>query len=542
MKGFASRFIKRLQEIWNRLDTRQRIILSSLVIITVLLFAWLIQWSTRVEYGLLFGNMEPEEVKKAVDQLKDQKIKYQLGEGGTSILVPTDQVDQARIELSASGIASKTGTGFEIFDRTRLGKTEFDQKIDFQRALEGELQRTIQSIPIVEYVRVHLVIPEEKLFKEDQHAPTASVYLKTKQKLTERQVQGIANLISSAVEGLDIAKVSITDQDGNELTETYDDDTAIGASNFQIKVQSKYEDFLRNKVQSMLDQMLEPNTSIVRVSALLNFDKIESTMENFDPESKVTRSEELESSSSTQKTDDISSQTEHSITNYEISKTVRHIQNQVGDVKRLTVSVSVDHRLQVTESGKAGLLSKAKINEEYLPRTPEEMQQIADLVRNAVGFSDDRGDQITVTNVRFDDAREKEEERIINEEQSRADLIKTAERGAVLLILFLLVLILFGQFRKVFTRTEDELVDEPVRPALATGEIEHEGFYPEGEEGMPMGEGKITYAFKPMKDIEIAQTDTHLMQESVKQFIIEHPDTAVRLIKSWLLEKPGGAK
>jgi flagellar M-ring protein FliF len=539
MKGFMSRFLKRLQEIWSKLDTRQRIILGSLIVITILVFAWLIQWSTRVEYGLLFGNMEPREVKKAVDKLKELKIKYQVGEGGTSLLVQKDQVDQARIELSASGVASKSGTGFEIFDRTRLGKTEFDQRIDFQRALEGELQRTIQSIPVVEYVRVHLVLPEEKLFKEDQHQPTASVFLKTSQKLTERQVQGVANLISSAIEGLDISKVSITDQDGNELTETYDDDTVIGASNFQIKVQSRYEDFLRNKVQSMLDQMLEPNTSIVRVSALLNFDKIESTMEDFDPESKVTRSEELESSTSEQRADSASTSSEHSITNYEISKTVRHIQNQVGDVKRLTVSVSVDHRLQVTESGKAGLLSKPKIAEEYISRSPEELQQITDLVRNAVGFSDDRGDQITVTNVRFDDARQKEEERVIRESATREEMIKTVERAAVLLILFLLLLLLFGQFRRVFARTEEEVVEEPIRPALVTSETEHEGFYPEGEEGMPMGEGKITYAFKPMRDIEIAQTDTHLMQESVKQFIIEHPDTAVRLFKSWLLEKPG---
>jgi flagellar M-ring protein FliF len=291
----------------------------------------------------------------------------------------------------------------------------------------------------------------------------------------------------------------------------------------------------------MLDQMLEPNTSIVRVSALLNFDKIESTLENFDPDTKVTRSEELESSSS-QSPDNSTSQSEHSITNFEISKTVRHIQNQVGDVKRLTVSVSVDHRLQVSESGKAGLLSKAKVTEEYVARTPEEMQQIADLVRNAVGFSEDRGDQITVTNLRFDDSRQKEQERVEKEDTGHAELIKMVERVAVLFILFLLLLLLFAQFRRVFTRTEEERVEELIRPALAAGEAEREGFYPEGEEGMPMGEGKITYAFKPMKDIEIAQTDTHMMQESVRQFIIEHPDTAVRLIKSWLLEKTAPAR
>ncbi len=530
MKEFLADFRKKASEIYQRLEMRQKIVLGSLFILTIVAFVWLISWSTKVEYGLLFGNMDPKEAAKTIEKLDELKIEYRISDGGGTILIPRDQVYETRIKLASEGILTQGGTGYEIFDKSNLGVTEKVQNINFQRALEGELQRTIRAINGIEFVRVHLVFPEERLFKEDQKEPSASVFLRVKQKLNANQVSGITNLIASAVEGLEISRVSITDQDGQELTEHYDDSVA-GLSNYQMTLQRKVEDYLKRKIQAQLNNILEPGNSDVRVSADLNFDTIETTTEKYDPESRVARSEEIETTQQADRADSTSAATEHLISNYEINRTVQHITNQVGNIKRLSVSVVVNHAVSVEQID-------GEIKRDFTARTPDELSKIESLVRSAVGFDATRGDQIVVSNMRFDDAQQEYERMMREEDIRRQELLDMVEKGVVLLILVILLLALFSQFRKIFARPADESEESlALRPAMISGEAEREGFYPEGEEGMPMGEGRIAYSFKPMKDIEIEQTEDQLLQDAVKKFIIDHPDIAVKLIKSWLIEK-----
>ncbi len=530
MKEFLADFRKKLAEIYSRLELRQKIVLGSLFILTVAAFVWLISWSSRVEYGLLFGSMDPKEAAKTIEKLEELKIEYKLTDGGGTILIPREQVYETRIKLASEGILTQGGTGFEIFDKTNLGVTEKVQNINFQRAMEGELQRTIRAINGIEFVRVHLVFPEERLFKEDQKEPTASVFLRVKQKLNQAQVTGIANLIASAVEGLEVSHVSITDQDGNELTEHFDD-TVAGLSNYQMTLQRKVEDYLKRKIQAQLNSILEPGNSDVRVSADLNFDTIETTTERYDPESRVARSEEIETTQQADRADSTSAATEHLISNYEINRTVQHITNQVGNIKRLSVSVVVNHAVSVDEVDGA-------ITKNYTARTKEEMETIEALVRSSVGFDKDRGDQIVVSNMRFDDAQQEFERMKREADIKRQELLDMVEKGVVLFILIILLMTLFSQFRKIFARPAEEEEERlALHPAMIEGEAEREGFYPEGEEGLPMGEGRIAYSFKPMKDIEIEQTEDQLLQDAVKKFIIDNPEVAVKLIKSWLIEK-----
>jgi flagellar M-ring protein FliF len=516
----------KLKELNNKLDLRQKLVLLSLFILTFSILIWLITWSAKVDYTMLFGNLTSKNASEIIKKLEEQNVKYKLVNSGTAIMVPKDKVYKLRIQLSSEGMVSDGSKGFEIFDKTSLGMTDFVQNIDYQRAMEGELKRTIQSINGIDFARIHLVFPKEKVFKEDQKKPTASVFLKLKKRLTSKQVQGIANLISSAIEGMDASDVTILDQNGNTLTENYDDSVS-GLTNYQMKLQSNVEKSLTTKVQTMLDNIVGPSNSVVRISAELNFDNIESTQEKYDPTSKVVRSEEVENSKDSNQKDSTSTTNEHIISNYEINKTVQHITNQVGNIKRLTVAVNVNQKIQIKKE-------KGKVVKTYEPRTNQEIAQLENLVKSAVGFDANRGDQIVVNNMKFDDTEYQLEKEKEQKEIKQKEMINLAEKGIVLIALIILIFVLVSQFKKIFAVAEEE--EELVRPVLVEGEAT-EGFYPEGEEGMPMGEGKISYAVKPMKDIELEQTETQQLQETVKKFVMENPEVAVKLIKSWLLER-----
>lgn len=530
MKDKAVQLASKAREIYMRLEMRQKIILGALLVITFVLLVWLVHYSTNVEYALLFGKLSPEDANDAIKKLEELKVEYKIQDQGQSIYVPADKVYETRIKLSSEGIGTKNeGIGFEIFDKNQLGMTEFVQNVNYRRALEGELQRTIQSINGVDFVRVHFVIPEEKIFKEDQQQPSASVLLKLKNKLAEKQITGISNLISSAVEGLDPSRVTIVDQDGNVLTERFDDSIS-GMSSSQLKLQAQVENAVSTKVQSMLDNILGPDNSVVRVSAELSFDQVETTTERYDPEGQVVRSEEVETNSQSNMKDSATVNNEHQITNYEINSSVQHIMNSVGSIKRLTVSVNVNYRLKVKEQA-------GKTVKEYQVRTPQELAQIDALVRNAVGYNATRGDQIVVNSMQFDDTSIQLEKTQEEQEKRQHQLIDIGIKAAVIVILLVLIFVLVSQMKRLFTPAVlVEEQEDTVRPIIAQGSPETEGFYPEGEEGLPMGEGKIAYTFRPMKDIEIEQTEAVILQEAVQKFVIENPEVAVRLIKTWIME------
>lgn len=529
MNAYLKKGLDRSKEIYGRLEFRQKIILAALTVITVIVFSWLISWSTKVEYGLLFGNMDPQSASQIIETLEEQKVPYKLQDEGKSVYVPKNLVYETRIKLSSEGIGISHETGYEIFDKSTLGMTEFIQNINYQRAMEGELKRTIESIKGVEMARVHLVFPEEKIFKEDQQQPTASVVLHLKEKLNEGKIQGIANLIASAVEGLDVSKVTIIDQNGNILSENYDD-TTIGMSNSQLKIQQQVENLLTIKTQSMLDNILGAGNSVVRVTTELNFDKTETTAEIYDPNSKVVRSEESSVSNVEERADSVTESSEHLVTNYEISKTIQHVISQVGGIKRMTVAVNLNQVKEIRQED-------GKTITEYKERAPEQIAQIEQLVQNAVGYNQERGDQVVVSSMKFDETEVEFYKEQQQKEEQKRQYSAMGEKAAVILILIILLFVLYSQFKKIFAVKEAE--ETVVRPQLTEGAAESEGFYPEGEEGLPMGEGKITYTFKPMRDIEIEQTASQQLQDAVRTFIMENPELSAKLLKSWLLEKKG---
>ena len=534
MKENFTHFFEKIKEVYARMELKQRLMIAILLAVTFGIVIWMISWSGRTEYGLLFSRLTAEDAQRTINRLNDMAIPYRLRDEGTTIMIPAERVYETRIAMASENIGARNnGVGFEIFDRVTLGTTEFVQRtVNWRRAHEGELQRTIAGITGVEFVRVHLNIPQERVFREDQQAPSAAVVLTLSRRLSESQIRGITNIIAYSIEGLDASSITIVDQEGRMLTEIFEDSLA-GISNQQLRLQNQREAQLQTAIQSALDQILDVGNSVVRVNIVLNFDQVETTGNTYDPDGAVVISEEIQRNTINDLSDSLSHITEHTIANYVVSNTVFRRVNAIGDIRRLTVAVNVNDRINRTiENGREII--------EYVERSQDELQRIENWVRASIGFDPDRDDQIVVTNMRFDRGAED----YARSEQERQDRLRQyialGERGAVIVVLLVLVFVLISQFKKIFAKPEEEIEDvEPdLSPAYAG--VGDEGFYPEGDEGMPMGDSKIQLTFKPMKEITIEQTEAMLLQESIQKFVIENPEVASRLIKSWLLDRQFG--
>ena len=540
MKENLTHVLEKIKEVYSRLELRQRIIIAVLIVATFFVIISMISWTNKTEYGVLFSRLSMADAQTTITKLRELRIPFKLHDDGTTIMIPANRVTETRMFLVTNeniGVAN-TGVGFEIFDRTTLGTTEFVQRtVNWRRATEGELAKSILTIEGVENVRIHLVLPEARIFREDQNDPSAAVVLTLSQRLSESQINGITNWIASAVEGLEIQRISIIDQNGRALTEMLEE-TSFTVAERQLRVQRQVERDYQQRVQTMLDQILDKGNSVVAVNAIINFDQIESTSEIWDPDGAVVRSEQIQSNLTTNLSDSLSVATDSQIINYEISSTVQRRINQIGDIRSLSVSVNVDHKPIRIQEGRRTII-------EYEPRTPAEMADIEAIVREAIGIDQNRNDRISVRNIPIDRTNEELARLLMSEQAAQQRWEFLFERGLVFGALLILIILLYTQFRKIFAKpeeeeiVEEEVIEEDFTPAYVD-EVGPEGFYPEGDEGMPMGDSKIQMTFKPMREITVEQTEAMLLQEAVQKFVMDHPEVACRLIKSWLLDKQYG--
>ncbi|OEU61894.1 MAG: flagellar M-ring protein FliF [Desulfuromonadales bacterium C00003094] len=388
----------------------------SLGVVTVLclvFFSVLVMQARHVDYQLLFGNLPAGDAAAVLTRLKEQKIAYRLESGGTAIYIPANKVYEIRLELAGAGLPQGAGVGFEIFDKQSFGMTDFAQKINYQRALQGELSRTISSLAPVEGARVHLAMAAKRLFREQQEKTTASVIVKMVpgRKLNDGQIQGIVNLVSGSVEGLHAGQVSIIDANGRVLSKSPQADMNSPLSPGLQQYQQSLEKRLENRAQSLLDRALGVGNSLVQITASLDFSQREHLEEAYDPNGSAVRSEQATTEKSGNSTNGgvpgvesninessgsqgfNSSNRSDETTNYEVSKTVSKIVESVGSIKTLSVAVLVaDRQLPAGEANEAT----------YEPRPAEELTSIEQMVRSALGISDERGDQIVVLSRPFE--------------------------------------------------------------------------------------------------------------------------------------------
>ncbi|HPI19722.1 MAG TPA: flagellar basal-body MS-ring/collar protein FliF [Candidatus Kapabacteria bacterium] len=389
----------------SKLTNFQKILLfGSFVIVLTGILLFVVFSSQNKEMAVLFTGLNEGEAAKIVESLKEKAIEYELKDNGTTILVDKKTIYDTRLSLASEGLPESGTIGYELFDKTNLGMSEFVQKLNYRRALEGELARTITSLDEVKNARVHIVIPEKSLFEKDQKPTTASVtlHLKNGRSLSKINVEGIQNLIANSVEGMQSSSVSIIDQKGKVLSDPPADMSSIsGLTSTQHEQQMNVEQYVANKVQSLLDGVYGAGNTEVRVNAELDFTQIEKTITEFDPERQAVLSEQSINEVS-RSTDSLSypavnmaRDQSNQISNYEVSKTVERIVEEVGNVKRLTVAVLVNSSQKIVEKDGKKVL-------ENVPRTEEEINKLTEIVKNAVGFNPMRDDQITVDYIPFE--------------------------------------------------------------------------------------------------------------------------------------------
>jgi len=468
------------RETWQKLSKTQRIFGVGLTVLTLGVLAGFLYWVTRPDYQILYSKLTPEDASRVVTMLQAEKVSYQLADNGSTILVPAQSVYDLRIKVAGEGNLVGQGIGFEIFDTVQMGQTDFVQRINYQRALQGELSRTMSEFPNVESARVHLVVPERSLFVEEQQPPSASVVLRLTDpsvKISPREVKGMVNLLTMAVQGLDEHHVSITDSNGKPIYIPEEEGT--GLNNSHLEYRTRLEGTLERRIDELLTPVLGPGKHIAKVSATLDYSQRTIRREIYDPDKIVVRSEDrteeqqngranleggvtdvnfrgdgLGNSLSTQE-----GNRERRIINYEINKEEQNIIGQMGQIERLTIAVAVDGTFAQNAEGLW----------EYKPRSEEELEQISQLVANAVGFDKARGDTIEVSTMPFGSAE-------TPHDPNAAELIADfAERLGKPLITALLAFL----FLMVVVRP---LVLALIRPKVEAGEMV------EGLEGLPAAE------------------------------------------------------
>lgn len=412
---------KNILALWKGLSASRKVSLVASFLLSLAVLGGVVYLASKPKLTLLYGGLQPAEAQKVVEYLDSKKITYDMADGGRSVLVPAAQVYAVRMGLASQGIPTMSdgGVGFELFDKPTFGESDFMQRANYYRALQGELARTIRQLDEVANARVLIVVPEDKLFGQDHQMAKASVFVQLQpgRSLGNEQVRAIQFLVANGVEGLQPEHVAVIDGSGRAMSgaDTDDGDTNGPLTDKQRQARANLENYLQEKAQSMLDQVLGPGQSVVRVSTELDFSTSQETTERYDPKNSAVTQETAttESTSTTapsssgggagitantststetnSKTND--QKKENTSNTYQVGKTVESRVIGAGAIKRLTVALMLNERKPATAGGKPTL------------RTPEEIKQIEEIVKEAVGFTtgDTRQDSIQTQEVAFAD-------------------------------------------------------------------------------------------------------------------------------------------
>jgi len=414
-----------LKVIIRNLDSGKMVVILFLASVAIAGLVFMVTWAGKPDFQYLFTNLPQEDTASIVSRLKEKNIPFQIDGNGSAVLVPKENLYEIRLEMASQGLPQGSRIGFEIFDDVKLGMTDFVQNVNYQRALQGELSRTINEFKEVAGSRVHIVTAEKSLFVEEEEPSTASVVVNLRQgkKLTDNQVQSIVHLVASSVSRLTTENVTVVDNTGRMLAGSHDGSAAGKVSSEQLQYQRKIEMDLENRVTTMLETVLGRDKATVRVSCLLDFMKEEQTEETYLPENTVVRSEQHMNEQTGQDTDiamgipgvasninpgDTAEKTnvdgnsrqgfqrQDRTLNYEIGKVIKRKVMPVGSLLRQSVAVVVDGSYQMPD--RQNQLEKPK----YIPRTAEEMAKIEKLVKRAINFDAARGDEVEVQNILFE--------------------------------------------------------------------------------------------------------------------------------------------
>ena len=547
----------------------KRILLIIAAAATLALMAGIWLWSQKVEYRVLFANFNDRDGGAIVASLQQMNVPYKYSDGGTAILVPENMVHDARLKLASQGLPKGGNVGFELMENQKLGISQFLEQVNFQRALEGELARSVQSLASVQTARVHLALPKASVFVRDQQKPTASVILSLYpgRFLDQQQVSAIVHLVASSVPELSPKAVTIVDQNGNLLSDTTKQAQTNTLDPTQLKyVQDMQQDIVK-RVESIIAPIVGNGNVRAEATADVDFARSEQASEAYKPNqtrdtAAVRSKQSSEANSATSGTSGVpgaltnqppapataqivnpaaangaanqngtaatpngaapapaasgNSRKDETI-NYEVDKTVRYTQQPMGGVRRLTVAVVVNYKRTLDNTGKIVMR----------PLTEAERNQITDLVKEAMGYNKDRGDSLNVVNTQF--STDMEPEVPLWKQPGMIELAK--EIGKYVLVAAVLLFLYFRVLRpivwKLSGREERERLakEKAEAEAAAAAAAVAAGFDPDDPDAI------VNLSGEPAVD-ERAQYKANL--ETAKQWAKNDPKLVASIIKSWV--------
>ncbi|MCF8240194.1 MAG: flagellar M-ring protein FliF [Melioribacteraceae bacterium] len=515
----------------KKLSVQQKILVGIVFITTIIMLAFVLFLFNEPNYQRLYSSLTPDDAAKVLEELSAQKIPYKIDDDGRTIKVPAEKVYELRLKMAGKGIPNSGIIGYEIFDKNTLGMSDFMQKLNFKRALEGELSRTIAEQNGVQSARVQIVIPEKSIFKDEHKPTTASVVLKlhSRNALVDENIYAITHLVASSVEGLEPEKVTILDTQGRLLTKEEEDNTLAEVSGKQYEIKGKIENYLSSKAQSILDNILGYGNAIVKVNVDLDFTQIDKTMERYDPDSQVAISEQTVTTESTGRSmsDSNAVISQNSVTNYELSKSIERVIEGSGNIKRITVAA-------VVNGIPKEIKTKDKTETVIEPRSEQQLQQLEQLVRRAIGINDGRKDEISIISFPFENNQfEGMEETTVE----NVDFIK--EYSNYILFVLAAIAALFV-LKSLMTKLKNE--------KIIIGTVDNGNSY-EDLASVSAGNSSLSRSMRipgnkkkllEVGDIEEEISDEahekKVKQEKIVNYVAKNPTDAARLINSWLRE------
>ncbi len=525
MGEWFQEFFRQLKDMWQKLGNRAKIIIAVGASGVIIALITLIVWNSGTNYQALFNNLHPQDANAIVNKLEEKSISYKLDNNGTTIMVPQDEVYKLRIEMAGEGIPAQGVVGFEIFDQTKFGTTDFERKVNLYRALGGELSRSIQAMDAIEFARVQITAPRESLYIEEEQAAEGSVLLKLSAgyQLSRNQVNAISNLVASSVQGLSPDRVTIVDTAGNLLAAERGD-TTFGSNSLsysQFEIQQQFEEGLKSDLQAMLTKVLGPDNFAVQVHAKLNFDQREVESKTYSPvvdDNGIIRSKEehaekyqgddgaAEGAPGTESNipqyqveTDINENGNYEktdiITNYEINEKIERHKYAPGSIEKISVAVMINREM----------------NE-------EELQKIEESIKAAIAYNPERNDIVNVHNLNFDTSLEKEMAEAMKASDA-ADKRKMYIYAGLIAFILILLLIIFIVVRR---STISETVDYPngQRVDMIVGDEETEKEIAISSEELSPEEKK-----------------RRKMKDELKELVGDQPKEIADILKGWLTEE-----
>ena len=562
-----------IKEVWGRLPMAGRIATIAAGLATLGLLGAIIYYGTQPDYGVLFSDLKAEDAQKIVEKLKAENVPYTLANSGSTIQVPNERISELRLQMASSGMISGGHVGFDLFDKTSFGATDFAQQVNYRRAIEGELAKTLEGVDEVESARVHITPTKESVFTEKEEGAKASVMLRIRQgkALSNERTEAVISLISSSVEGLDPSNVSVMDTNGRLLSAAGQGKggafSDAGAFHAQLEATQKFEAENNARIIAFLEPIVGEGRVRANISADVDFSQVEQTEEKYNPQSQVVRSQqtsqEARNSSApaqgtvvgarandpttppppatvTNTAQTSGDQRTATTTNYEIDRTIKKTIGGGGRINRLTVSVLMDTKT---------------VNGVETPRTADELQKIQELVSAAIGMNTQRGDSVVVQSMPFDKPPTDATEMPFLDRNKQ--LVSSALKyGSLIVVALLLLMFVFRPARRALTAASVSSSESKQLPSGESSNDRRAGADLAAmweSEGLPSGNAAMLEA-APMMTVsemeakmlaELEASTPPLSKEAqrtvtIKKMIsdetLTNPETVVGTLRGWLQE------